>query len=103
MTTVFLGWSAAEALEGRLQPVGTAAVVIVWRTAKAQDEGAALIRAGVNKTDPSRLMPLIACIVPAGTRAVTTTARIFSHDVRVVEGPHAGCTGNVPSEAFKPL
>jgi hypothetical protein len=101
IATLFLVAPAAEAIEGRLQPIGTATVAIVWRNAKAQDEGVALIRAGVNRTDPARLLPFIACIVGPGTKAVTTTARIFSHDVRVVEGPHSGCLGNVPSEAFK--
>jgi hypothetical protein len=93
--------SPGEASEGRLHPAGGAKVVIVWRNAKAQDEGTALIRAGVNKTDPSRLLPFIACIVPPGTKAVTTTPRIFSHDIKVVEGEHTGCVGNVPTEVFK--
>ena len=92
----------SDAADGRLQPVGSGAVVVVWRNAKAQDEGSALIRAGVNKRDPARLVPFIACIVPPGTRAVTIIARIvFSHDIRVVEGEHAGCVGSVPLEAFK--
>jgi hypothetical protein len=90
-----------EASEGRLQPVGGAKVVIVWRNAKAQDEGAALIRAGVNTSDPARLLPFIACNVAPGTKAVTTTARIFRHDIKVVEGEHSGCVGNVPTEVFK--
>ena len=93
--------AGTEASEGRLRPVGGASVVVVWRNAKAQDEGAALIRAGVNKSDPSRLLPFIACIVAPGTKAVTTTARIFSHDVRVIEGEHSGCVGNVPTEVFR--
>jgi hypothetical protein len=92
---------AALASEGRLRPAGNAQVVVVWRNAKAQDEGAALIRAGVNKSDPSRLLPFIACIVAPGTKAVTTTARIFSHDIRVIEGEHSGCVGNVPTEVFR--
>ena len=67
----------SDAADGRLQPVGSGA--------------------GVNKRDPARLVSFIACIVPPGTRAVTIIARIvFSHDIRVVEGEHAGCVGSVP-------
>ena len=82
-------------------PLETAGAEDKGGYAKAQDEGAALIRAGVNKRDPSRLLRFIACIVPPGTKAVTTTARIFSHDIRVIEGEHDGCVGNVPTEVFK--
>jgi hypothetical protein len=103
MAASFIVVSAGEASEGRLQPVGGGTVVIVWRNARAQEEGLALIRAGVNKSDPSRLLPFISCIVTPGTKAVTTSARIFfsTDEIQVVEGKHAGCRGSVPLEVFK--
>ncbi len=59
MVAVLLAPRPPRRSEGRLQPRAGATVVIVWRNAKAQDEGAALIRAGVNKSDPSRRSPFI--------------------------------------------
>lgn len=91
--------TSALALDGRLQNDGK--TVIVWRDAKAHDEGLSLIRAGVNKTNPALLLPLVACVVASGTRAVTTSAGMFTHDIIVVEGKNSGCRGNIPTEALK--
>jgi hypothetical protein len=37
-----------------------------------------LIRAGVHKSNPALLVPLIACAPAAGTRAVTTSAGVLA-------------------------
>jgi hypothetical protein len=90
------------AFEGRLQPTDGGAVVIVWRDVKAQDEGLALIRAGVNTSDPSRLVPFISCVVPPGTKAVGISTTFFlNYDVKVLTGEHFGCRGSVRTEVFK--
>jgi hypothetical protein len=60
--------------------------VIVWRNEKAHEEALALIRAGVHKNNPALLVPLIACAPVAGTRAVTTSVGVLTHDIIVVEG-----------------
>ena len=90
------------AFEGRLQPTDGGTVVIVWRDVKAQDEGLALIRAGVNTSDPSRLVPFISCVVPPGTKAVGISTTFFlNYDVKVLTGEHFGCRGSVRTEVFK--
>jgi hypothetical protein len=95
-------WCApAAAAEGRLQPLGGAKVVVVWKSADAHSEGLELIRAGVHRTSPALLAPLIACLVEQGTRAVTTDFGFVTHEILVVEGAHGGCRANVPVEALE--
>jgi hypothetical protein len=92
--------TAALALDGRLQD-GTSKTVIVWRNEKAHEEALALIRAGVHKSNPALLVPLIACAPVAGTRAVTTSAGMLTHDIIIVEGKDSGCRGNIPVEVLQ--
>jgi hypothetical protein len=102
MAISLVGPAVSEVSEGRLQAVDGATIIVVWRDAPAQDEGLALIRAGVNKIDPSRLLPFIACIVAPGTRAVGTRVDFFlSYRITVLDGTHAGCRGVVRGEVFK--
>lgn len=91
----------AQALEGRLRGLGGMDVVIVWRSNTAQSQGLDLISAGVHRSNPALLMPLVSCIVPTGTRAVTTDAGFVTHDILVIEGSDSGCRGNIPVEAFR--
>jgi hypothetical protein len=87
--------------EHRLYPRDGAPGVIVWRSEKAHTEGQQLIRAGVNKTKPALLVPLIACIVDGGTRVLVTDAGMSTSDILVIEGANAGCRGNVSTQTFR--
>lgn len=93
--------SPVFALDGRLVSPNGAPTVIIWKDKDAHDKALNLIDAGVAKTNPALLMPLIACIVPTGTRAVITSAGFATHDIMVIEGEHSGCQGNIPMELFK--
>ncbi|MBM2574693.1 hypothetical protein JQC91_00115 [Jannaschia sp. Os4] len=90
----------ASAVEGRLVGLGGMDVVFVWKDKAAQSEGLDLISANVHRSNPTLLLGLLSCIVPTGTRAVTTDAGFVTHDVLVIEGGDSGCRGNVPVEAF---
>jgi hypothetical protein len=91
----------AWSLEGVLTTGDASLRVIVWRDEGAHSEGLELISAGVHKTNPALLAPLIACLVAPGTRAVTTDAGFITHDIMVIEGPNAGCRGNIPIEHLR--
>lgn len=96
--------SPALALEGRLVSLDSSSSVIAWRSKEAMDEGNALMRA---KADPRLVVPLVACAVKSGTRAVSiikTEGSMFSGyalAVTVIEGPFAGCRGFVTLKEFK--
>ncbi len=74
--------------------------VVVWRDQDAHENGLALIRRGMHTTNPALFLPLISCIVPSGTRAVTADAVLMAQDILVVGGRHAGYRGSVPVESF---
>jgi hypothetical protein len=93
--------TAAFGMDGQLVGQGGASTVIIWKDKTSHEEGLSLISAGVHKTNPALLVRLISCIVPSGTRAITTSAGFMTHDIMVVEGEHSGCRGNVPMEVFK--
>jgi len=57
--------------------------------------------AGVHKSNPALLVPLIACAPVARTRAVTTSAGMLTHDIIIAEGKDSGCRGNIPAEVLK--
>lgn len=86
--------------EGRLIGLGGADIVFVWESKAAHDEGLSLINAGVHQSNPALLMELLACLVPSGTRAITTDMGFATHDIMVIEGESSGCRGNVAMEAF---
>jgi hypothetical protein len=75
--------------------------VWVWRDADAMAEGRRLIEAGINRTRPDMVVPLVACIVESGTAVIATgRARFGIWNVVVVDGPRAGCRGVVNFEAI---
>lgn len=85
---------AAEVTLGR----GGANNVFVWRDSDAHSEAISLISAGVHNTNPTLVMRLLSCIVPAGTRAIITDAGFASHTILVTSGEDAGCRGVIPME-----
>jgi hypothetical protein len=93
--------SIAWALDGTLQIPGDTSPVIVWKNKDAYSEGIQLIQANVHKSNPALLMRLIACMPAPGTKAITTSAGILTHDILVIEGKDSGCRGNVAAEFFK--
>jgi hypothetical protein len=92
--------STAAAVEGLLKRHGGSDNIIVWRNSNAHSEGLSLISAGVHRTNPALLYPLVACIVDAGTKVVITDAGFVTHDIMVIEGSNAGCRGNIAMENF---
>jgi hypothetical protein len=68
---------------------------------KAHEEAISLISAGVHKSNPMLIFPLVSCMVDNGTAAVTTDSGIVTHDIMVIEGPKSGCRGNIPVEHFE--
>ena len=88
--------SAAQART--LVPLGGATVIIVWKNDKARSEGADLLAAGVGKSNPALLVPLVACVVPSGTQAIKTDGGFFTSDILVTSGTHSGCRGNIANE-----
>lgn len=83
------------------RPDGTKGAVIIWRSDKAHDEGVKLIGAGVNKSNPAVLLPLVACAPAAGDQVVVTDGGFFSSTVTVISGKQAGCRGVVENEYLK--
>lgn len=90
----------AWALDGRLVGLGGSNTVFVWRSSEAHGEALELIQAGVHNSNPALVAVLLACVVPSGTRAVTTDFGLVTHDIMVISGEDAGCRGNIPVESF---
>lgn len=88
----------AEAQTRTLASPSGAKTIIVWKNEKAHSEGVDLIAAGVNKTNPAILLPLVACVVPAGAQAVKTDGGFFSSSITVTSGKEAGCRGTIANE-----
>jgi hypothetical protein len=79
-------------------------IVVVWRDANSFNEGIGLLGAGVHRSNPSLLMPLISCIAPTGTRAIHTSFNGWlspTQNILVIEGEHSGCRGTVGLREFK--
>lgn len=91
----------ADAREGRLVGLGGASDVFVWRNRDAHNEANRLINAGIHRTNPRLLVPLVACIVPSGTGAIITGAGMITQDILVTSGSNSGCRGNIPTESFR--
>ena len=90
--------SQAHAQVRPLVSPGGGTTIIVWKNEKARSEGATLIAAGVNKSNPALLVPLVACVVPVGTQAIKTDGGFLSSDILITSGKAAGCRGNVTNE-----
>lgn len=95
-----LGCSTAMAQQMTLGREGMD-IVLVWKDAKAMDEGFALIRAGVNKTNPGLFRSLLSCPAMKGDRAVILDRGVATHTIMIVDGPRAGCRGDVAVEDVK--
>ena len=61
-------------------------------------EGQQMVSAGVHKTNPDLIVPLISCVVDTGTQIIVGDGGFFASDVIVVSGPKAGCRGTVGNE-----
>jgi hypothetical protein len=74
--------------------------VLVWKTPGALIEGVALVRA---KSEASVIIPLIACVPLAGTRAIEAPEDLgrSMRGVVVTSGEWAGCRGVVGQENFE--
>lgn len=99
--SIFGSASSASATEVQLVGMGGMDSVLVWQSRDAHTEGNRLISANVHRSNPALLMPLIACMVPSGTRAIITSVGFATHDIMVIAGPHSGCRGNIPAEAAR--
>jgi hypothetical protein len=71
--------------------------VIVWKDEKAHQRGVSLVMNGVDKDHPEMIAGLVACVVPNDTRVMLEAPGLFSADVTVISGAHAGCQGNIAS------
>jgi hypothetical protein len=94
---VLWSWSAV-AQDGKVlklvDPDGMSSVIL-WRGAGGLEEGEKLIAAGVNKTSPETVAPLIACIVPPGSRVFYVRMNRKGAEVCVIDGSDADCYGTV--------
>lgn len=90
----------AFALPGKVVGMGGSDTVFVWRDKDAHNEALSLIEAGVHRTNPDLIIPLISCVVPSGTAAITTDIGFVTHDIMIVEGDNAGCRGNIAAEEW---
>lgn len=73
-------------------------VVFIWRDDDAQSEGIRLIRANA---DSSLIVPLLACIVNNGDRAIITDFGFLSSDITVISGDSSGCRGNIATNYIR--
>ena len=77
-------------------------LVVVWRDTKAMTEGVSMARAGVHKTNPGLIRPLIACIVNDRTHAIVSDGGFFASDVVIIDGQSVGCRGTIANENLHP-
>lgn len=85
---------AAEIVLGRMG----SDTVFVWKNSEAHSEAIKLIQANVHQSNPILVMRLLACMVPAGTKAVITDMGFASHTIIVTSGEYSGCRGVIPME-----
>ncbi|MDM7852686.1 hypothetical protein [Pseudochrobactrum kiredjianiae] len=95
---LFASMSPANAQQYKLKALGDASVIFVWNSADDRSEGYKLIQAGVHKTSPQLLMPLIACVAKPGNKVIVTDMGFVTHDIMVVDGENVGCRGNIAAE-----
>lgn len=60
-----------------------------------------LIQAGVHKSNPELLMPLVSCIAEPGAKVIVTDMGFVTHDIMVISGKNTGCKGNIPAEELQ--
>lgn len=91
--------STTAVAEGfRLKALPGSQLILVWQDKAAHDEALDLINAGIHNTNPWLVERLLACTVKPNTRVIVTDAGFVTHDIMVIEGPDAGCRGNIPAE-----
>ena len=112
LTTAFAGslpgWATAIVLFGVVSPAfaqqrtikafNGVEDAIVWKDGDAMSKGFSLIRGGVHRTNPSLLVPLIACFVHVGDHIVITDFGFGSSTIMVVDGKSTGCQGDLQTE-----
>ena len=75
--------------------------VRIWKSVAAMEQGQNLLAASA-RPDASALAPLLACEVPAGTRATIERAPAsYAWQAEVTEGSQRGCRGIVGPRDFK--
>jgi hypothetical protein len=91
--------SPALAAEGTLVPFSGQTKIPVWRSAQAQDDGQALLRA---KADGTLWLHLLSCVAEPGTRAILggPDPGLYRRGVIVLDGQAKGCRGVVSKENF---
>ena len=100
LAVILLAGLAAPALasEGLLVATKGQTKINVWRSAKAHEEGEALLHA---RADTALIAPLMACVADPGTRVIIIGPRVYSTSVTVIDGSVKGCRGFVAKENFK--
>jgi hypothetical protein len=92
------GWPHTAFVQERTPRGVAGAEVIVWTNKETHDEGVSLMSAGVHRSNPGLVMPLIACLLPTGSKVHITDAGLSTHDIVVMTGPYIGCRGYVGVE-----
>jgi hypothetical protein len=98
--------SAAFAQAVTLEHKSGMSVVYVFKDSQAVSEFYSLRNDKVHETNPEEfkrlVVPLFACVVDAGTKAIRTGGGgMVTTNVLVVDGPDAGCRGVVTIESIK--
>lgn len=105
-----LGLAAAIAFTGgaHAQPTPryvlqslTGRSIIVWRDSVSRTRGEDMISVGAQNGHPELLIPLVSCVARSGTPVIVGDLGVFSTDVTVIDGPNAGCRGNVEGGEVK--
>lgn len=81
-----------------LKPIGDGKIVFVWRNKEMHDEAMGIIASGLNDTKVKLLNTMVACRAKEGTPVTVTDVGLITHDILVIDGPNAGCRGNIPAE-----
>jgi hypothetical protein len=76
--------TAAFGMDGRIVGLNGAPVAVIWKDKESSHEAMELHDAGVDKTNPALLVPLVACIVPSGTKIIITSTGFATHDIMVI-------------------
>ncbi len=92
---------SANAQERVLQGMGGGTSIAVWKNQQALREGTDLLSAGIHKRNPELVTRLIACIVPAGTKAIVTDdPSLGIREILVTSGEFLGCRVSVNVETI---
>lgn len=70
------------------------------RNTRAVEQGQALLRENVHKTNPDLFLPYVSCI-GNGTKIIVGGSGWRNFDAVVIDGPHAGCSGIISGRDFE--